>query len=166
MDIKELIAQKLEWLRIAHDNDIVQNVSTVCRTLGHKIDNNRGILYYQLKIENTIFNATWSVCGFNPGIGDFDKKVAAWVTINDHCVCRLAYINNKPEFPLSLEGLSLEGLNIESDKFIFIPGEWVDIVFAKYRIAVEIINRDKNEEEARRVAKLAAQMLIEPHIEV
>lgn len=161
MEINELIAKKLEWLRNAHDESIVQQVSTVCRTLGHKIDNSRGVLYYQFIFDRVIFNATWGVCGFNPGLGDYNKKIVAWVMVDDHCVCRLAYINDKPDFPIISSGL-----NIESDNFVFIPGAWMDVLMEKYRIAVEIVNKKKSEEEATRVARLATQMLIEPHVEV
>jgi hypothetical protein len=161
MDINELINKKLKWLQDASEFNVVQDIATVCRTLGNKIENNRGILYYQLKIENITFNTTWSTCGFNPGIGDYNKKITAWVTIDDHCVCRLTYINDKPDFPTTSNSL-----NIESDNYIFIPGSWMDILSEKYKIAVDIVNKKKMVDEATRVAKLAAQMLIEPHVEV
>jgi hypothetical protein len=161
MDINELITKKLDWLRSAHEESIVQQVSTACRILGSKIENNRGVFYYKLNFDNITFHATWSTCGFNPGIGDYNQKIAAWVMVDDHCVCRLAYINDKPEFPI-ISG----GWNIESDNFVFIPGTWMDVLMEKYRIAVDIVNKKKSEEEAARVAKLAAQMLIEPRIEV
>ena len=161
MELNGLIAKKLEWLQQAHDSNIVQQVATVCRTLGHKIDNNRGVLYYQFIFDNMIFNATWSTCGFNPGIGDFNKEITSWVMVDNHCVCRLAYINEKPDFPMSVHRQ-----DIESDNFIFIPGEWIDILTAKYKIAADIVNKKISEEKAARTAKLAAQLLIEPRVEV
>jgi hypothetical protein len=165
MNISGLINQKLEWLKQADDQQIVQKISTVCFLMGEKVENNRGVNYSKLKIEDIDLNATWNLCGFNTSIGDFNHRLASWVMIGKTCVCRLVYLNDKPEFPIGIKSAELYN-DIESEKYIFIPGMWLDDLNAKYDVAMLQVNAQKAESEKERVRRLAAQLLISPKIEV
>jgi hypothetical protein len=162
MNIDELINQKLEWLKQADECGIVQKISTVCFLLGDKVENNRGIKFNKLQVKDIEFYATWDTCGFNTSIGAYNHKLTGWVMISKTCVCRLSYMNEIPQFPVQNKATS----DIETDNYVFIPGTWLDILSEKYDIAMRHINSQKVEEEKERVRKLAAQLLIDPKVEV
>lgn len=164
MNLRELIDQKVNWLKQADEEHIAQKISVACFVLGVKVEDTRNVNYNKLLINNIEFNATQSTLGFNTSIGDFNHKLAGWVVVEGVCVCRLVYINDIPKFPISAK--SILGYDIESDDYIFIPGAWLDVLNEKYDTATHIINSKKIEDEKTRTRKLAAQLLIDPKVEV
>lgn len=164
MNINELINQKLEWLRYADEQHIAQKISTVCYVLGTNIEDNLGMKCNKFEDNDDIKSFTfWNIYGFNISTGHCNFKLYSGVKVNNVCVCQLAYVNDKPDFPINEETAKI--YNIESSNYIFVPGKWLDRLNEKYKIALRNIN-SQNSEEEKRICKLAAQLLIEPKVEV
>ncbi len=163
MNINELINQKLEWLRYADEQHIAQKIATVCFQLGNKYGNRIGVESAEFWDRYTEFNAIRDKNSFNLLAGKYDEKLFTWVIVDKIYVCQLEYINDKPNFPINAE--TVEIYDVESPHYIFVPGKWVDRLNENYEIALNKIRSQKTVEE-KRVCRLAAQLLIDPKVEV
>lgn len=167
MQLQELITQKVEWLKQAHEQNIVHKINTVCVFLGDpfvdkRYEHNK---YHQFKLNGFKYSTMTCWGNYNAGAGNYNFHKTVNVQKDDIFVCCLEYVNNKPAFPINMMEAAFFH-SIVSNKYLFVPGNWVNDIEEKYLIAAKIMNDKLEENEQARVARLARQLLIDPKVEV
>lgn len=172
-DLNTLIALKHEWLKQAHNEHICKKIVIVTQIFGERIyyrhrENDpsyifkkNGVILHSyirsgLHIAGTIRNSYWhiSVSGY---IGEEKEE-------NRVVYLRYTDTDERPDFAYDRPDYKEE--SIETTLYRFIPGKWVETLNKYYEQAQSIINARIANENKNRINMLAAQLLINPKLEV